>query len=50
MGNYEVVSEPPDIISPMGAIPKTDGGVRLIHDSFCPDGISVNDLYRRMAS
>ena len=43
MGNYEVVSDPPDIISPMGAIPKTDGGVRLIHDCSRPDGLSVND-------
>lgn len=26
MGNYVVVSEPPDIISPMGVIAKPDGG------------------------
>ena len=43
MGNHEVVSEPPNIISPMGAIPKSDGGVRLIHDCSRPDGLSVDD-------
>lgn len=43
MGNYEIVSEPPEIISPMGVIPKPDGGVRLIHDCSQPEGFSVND-------
>ena len=43
MGNYEVVSTPPEIISPMGVIPKPDGGVRLIHDCSQPSGKSVND-------
>ena len=43
MGNYEVVSEAPDIISPMGVIPKPDGGVRLIHDCSIPEGQAVND-------
>ena len=43
MGNYEVVSEPPVIVSPMGVIPKPDGGVRLIHDCSLPKGQSVND-------
>ena len=43
MGNYEVVSEPPLIVSPMGVIPKPDGGVRLIHDCSLPKGGSVND-------
>ena len=42
-GNYEVVSEAPDIISPMGVIPKPDGGVRLIHDCSLPEGQAVND-------
>ena len=32
VGNYEVVSEAPDIINPMGVISKPDGGVRLNHD------------------
>ena len=43
MGNYEVVSEPPDIISPLGVIEKPDGGVRLIHDCSMPPGQAVND-------
>ena len=43
MGNYEVVSEPPDIVSPLGVIAKPDGGVRLIHDCSMPPGQAVND-------
>ena len=43
MGNYELVSDPPDIISPIGVIEKPDGGVRLIHDCSIPKGKSVND-------
>ena len=43
MGNYEVVSQPPDIISPLGVIEKPDGGVRLIHDCSMPPGKAVND-------
>ena len=38
MGNYEVVSEPPVIVSPMEVIPKPGGGVRLIHDCSMPKG------------
>ncbi|MEW8548386.1 MAG: reverse transcriptase domain-containing protein [Candidatus Thiodiazotropha sp.] len=43
MGNYVVVSDPQDIISPTGVIPKPDGGVRLIHDCSQPEGGSVNE-------
>lgn len=43
MGNYELVSQPPEIVSPIGVIPKPDGGVRLIHDCSLPKGQSVND-------
>ena len=43
MGNYEVVSEPLDIISSLGVIEKPDGGVRLIHDCSMPEGRAVND-------
>lgn len=42
-GNYVVCKEEPLIISPMAAIPKRDGGVRLIHDCSRPIGSSVND-------
>ena len=43
MGHYEVVSQPQRIISPMGVIPKPDGGVRLIHDCLLPKGQSINN-------
>ena len=43
MGNYEAVSEPPDIISPLGVIETPDVGVRLIHDCSMPHGRVVND-------
>jgi len=42
-GNYIQVSEPPIIVSPMGVIPKSDGGVRIIHDCSRPHGFAVND-------
>ena len=34
----------PELISPLGAIPKTAGGVRLIHDCSRPAGNSLNDF------
>ena len=43
MGHYRVVSDPPNIISPIAVIPKPDGGIRLIHDCSRPDGLAVND-------
>lgn len=42
-GNYVICDHPPTIVSPMAAIPKPDGGVRLIHDCSRPPGLSVND-------
>lgn len=42
-GNYVPVNSPPRIISPIGVIPKPDGGVRLIHDCSRPAGSAVND-------
>ena len=42
-GNYVICDSPPKIVSPMAAIPKPDGGVRLIHDCSRPSGKSVND-------
>jgi len=42
-GNYIAVQEPPLIVSPLGVIPKTDGGVRIIHDCSRPQGMAVND-------
>ena len=37
-GHYVVCDRPPKIISPMAAIPKPDGDVRLIHDCSRPVG------------
>jgi hypothetical protein len=34
----------PHIISALGAIEKSDGGIRLIHDASRPEGFSLNDL------
>ena len=42
-GNYVLCDKPPQIVSPMAAIPKPDGEVRLIHDCSRPTGQSVND-------
>ena len=42
-GNYVVCNEAPKVVSPMAAIPKPDGGVRLIHDCSRPHGWAVND-------
>ena len=42
-GNYIKVDQPPIIVSPLGAIPKPDGGIRLIHDCSRPAGYAVND-------
>jgi hypothetical protein len=42
-GNYAPATIDPLIISPMGVIPKPDGGVRLIHDCSRPQGEAVND-------
>ena len=42
-GHYVVCESKPTIISPMAAIPKPDGDVRLIHDCSRPAGKAVND-------
>ena len=42
-GNYIICESPPHIISPLAAIPKPDGDVRLIHDCSRPPGGAVND-------
>jgi hypothetical protein len=42
-GNYIPVKEPPLVVSPLGVIPKADGGVRIIHDCSRPQGSAVND-------
>ena len=42
-GNYIPVSSKPTIVSALGAIPKRDGGVRIIQDCSQPEGTSLND-------
>lgn len=43
-GNYIFADSTPKIVSPLGVIPKPDGGVRLIHDCSRPIGMAVNDF------
>ena len=43
-GRYIVVNEKPQIVSALGAIPKPDGGIRLIHDCSRPYGRAINDF------
>jgi len=42
-GHYLEVHQKPTIVSALGAIPKPDGGIRLIHDASKPAGHSIND-------
>lgn len=43
LGRYRIVQEPPHIVSPLGAVPKNDGEIRLIHDCSQPFDKAVND-------
>lgn len=43
-GRYEIVPKQAHITSALGAIPKSNGKVRLIHDCSRPHGHSLNDL------
>lgn len=43
LGNYVKSTVKPCIVSPLGAIPKEDGGVRIIHDGSRPLGSALND-------
>ena len=43
-GNYTVVDESQVmLVSPLAAIEKPDGDIRLIHDLSSPEGVSLND-------
>lgn len=43
-GHYRIVSQPPNIISPLGAIKKPEPGkIRLIHDCSRPTQLALND-------
>lgn len=37
------VPEPLQFVHPLGAVPKSDGGIRVIHDHSVPLGVGVND-------
>ena len=41
-GNYQVTKQKPTIVSALGAIPKPNGKIRLIHDWSRPDNLAVN--------
>ena len=42
LGRYKICDTPPTIVSSIGAIPKSSGSVRIIHDCSRPLGHSVN--------
>lgn len=42
-GHYIVENKRRPIVSALGAIPKPDGGIRLIHDGSMPPGHAMND-------
>ena len=41
-GNYQVTEQKSTIVSALGAIPKPNGKIRLIHDCSRPDNVAVN--------
>ena len=47
-GRYIVTPNKPKIVSALGAIPKSDGAIRLIHDASRPSGAAVNDYSAAM--
>ena len=46
-GHYLIVNKSPSIVSALGAIPKKNGDVRLIHDCSRPVGNAVNEFALR---
>ena len=42
-GYYVIANSKPDIVSPLAAMPKTDGDVRLLHAASGPRGTAIND-------
>ena len=43
LGHYIVASHKPTIVSALAAMPKEEGGVRLIQDGSRPTGLALND-------
>ena len=42
-GRYKITTDKPTIVSALGAVPKSNGGIRLIHDASRPAGQALND-------
>jgi hypothetical protein len=42
-GHYRLLDNKPPLISAIGAIPKSNGDVRIIHDCSQPEGSALND-------
>lgn len=42
-GNYVLADSQPTIVSPLAAIPKDKGDIRIIHDASRPPGAAMND-------
>ncbi len=47
-GHYEMVENKPTLVSALGAIPKSDGNVRLIHDCSNPSGKALDDYAEKI--
>jgi hypothetical protein len=43
-GNYVIVEDKPILVSPLSAVPKSNGDIRVVHDLSQPDGLSLNDF------
>ena len=44
LGNYVITSRKPTIVSAIGAVPKGDSDIRIIHDCSLPAGRSLNSF------
>lgn len=44
---YRLAPEKPIITSAIGAVKKSGGGIRLIHDASRPEGLSLNDMWAK---
>ena len=49
-GRYQIVSEKPAIVSALGAIRKSNGKIRLIHDASRPSGGALNEYAEELDS
>lgn len=42
-GHYKILRDPPAFVSPISAVPKANGGIRVIHDLSSPSYACLND-------